>query len=1112
MPKSNDESTAGTPESAAGDWTLGANNGNYTEHLYEQGAKFWDRFETTNQLHDLDKAIGYYRQAFTFRLNDSDHIRFLYKLGLAYEVRFITTDAIADLEQAISHDRQILEMIQVDNRTRSRVLSSMASHFMRRFARTSEASNLETAFQYTVQALKGLPEMDSKTSAKCFYDLGHVLYRKFKESGHPDDLKHSIITLEYTLQCIPARSTTLGKCSKLLGDALNVRYEENNDPEDLEHSIRYYKQALEAMTHGNTRRMQCMYSLGLSYLETFYRHDQMVDLERSIQYLQQALEATPLSDISTRAACLADLAGALFYQSSEATNVQQSIEYFQQALAITSHDHPEYVGYLSSLGVLLFEQYRRTNQRTDLDQSIEIHQKVLQSTSTNDHRFAEFLSNLGMAYGGLSDRTWQNADLDQSIEHLQRAVDVMSVDYRDRPRILNALGTRLVSRYRRTSEMADLDLALDTLYRAIKHTVNGFTDGPIFVDTLVASALAFLYRFNELGYMDDINNSIKWCQWAVDGTREDNPQKARNLLVLGYTLDARSELEDSIRDLKSSTEAYQKALSHSVAVPWIRVLAGRCAVDNLLGEKRWNAAADVLSDVLQVLPDITLPTNSRYDMQHLLGKLSNLASLSASVYLKAGKSPLKALQALEQARGIIASFLIDARSEISVLKEDHPELWSQYTHCQQQIGKINLEIGSAFPGNSKQDYATKLIQRQRHYKSLEELRDRIRQCAGFERFLLPLTEDQIRELARPGPVICFNVSEVSSEAFLITTTDIQYLPLPDLKIENIQKQVSLFASRGNPARRDGTLCVVDEAEVLPVADLSTELQYVWVSAVKPVLQQTGLLALARAPNVLPRIWWVGGGIMSLLPLHAAGNHTPGSSENTLSHAISSFAPTLKSLQFIRTRPPIPIQERKPELLIVSMPTTPGGYKSLDVAGEVTSIAKYSDSLISINHLAQPNKEAVLNALKSCTIAHFACHGSINGIEPAKSALIVGRDTAERLTIADLDTVSHENAQIVYLSACSTAETQALELQHESIHLASAFQLSGFQHVIGTLWGADDGAAVQIASNFYRILLRDSYSSELSVAQALHDAVLCFRNTDNNYKAISLWAPFIHLGC
>jgi CHAT domain-containing protein len=119
---------------------------------------------------------------------------------------------------------------------------------------------------------------------------------------------------------------------------------------------------------------------------------------------------------------------------------------------------------------------------------------------------------------------------------------------------------------------------------------------------------------------------------------------------------------------------------------------------------------------------------------------------------------------------------------------------------------------------------------------------------------------------------------------------------------------------------------------------------------------------------------------------------------------------------------------------------------------------------------------------------------------------------EKLTITDLDTVNHDLAQIAYLSACSTAEVKVSNLIDESIHLASTFQLVGFPHVVGTLRGARNSAAVEVAKKFYEGLHRSTEGGSSSVAQALHDAVLCLRNSQNNWKDISSWAPFIHIGC
>ena len=88
----------------------------------------------------------------------------------------------------------------------------------------------------------------------------------------------------------------------------------------------------------------------------------------------------------------------------------------------------------------------------------------------------------------------------------------------------------------------------------------------------------------------------------------------------------------------------------------------------------------------------------------------------------------------------------------------------------------------------------------------------------------------------------------------------------------------------------------------------------------------------------------------------------------------------------------------------------------------------------------------------------------------------------------------------------------MNLADEGIHLASSFQLVGFRHVIGTLWGADDHAAVEVAKNFYNALPHFNINGSLSVARALHYAITSFKNVGENWKDCSKWASFVHYGC
>ena len=149
------------------------------------------------------------------------------------------------------------------------------------------------------------------------------------------------------------------------------------------------------------------------------------------------------------------------------------------------------------------------------------------------------------------------------------------------------------------------------------------------------------------------------------------------------------------------------------------------------------------------------------------------------------------------------------------------------------------------------------------------------------------------------------------------------------------------------------------------------------------------------------------------------------------------------------------------------------------------------------------------------IVHFACHGFADPEDPSNSHLLLQKSwllgaMVDKLTVSD---ISKQNTLgrtwIAYLSACSTAGVEANNLADECLHIASAFQVAGFAHVIGSLWPANDDVCVQLAKSFYRSLTKTCTThSNRAVAEALRNAVLEIRS---EFQIPSLWAPFIHSG-
>jgi len=148
-----------------------------------------------------------------------------------------------------------------------------------------------------------------------------------------------------------------------------------------------------------------------------------------------------------------------------------------------------------------------------------------------------------------------------------------------------------------------------------------------------------------------------------------------------------------------------------------------------------------------------------------------------------------------------------------------------------------------------------------------------------------------------------------------------------------------------------------------------------------------------------------------------------------------------------------------------MPTTPRGLSEKKAPRYLPGVIKEKDEILKAAHdrittvaLNKPSAEQVLESLETCRIAHFACHGTSDSLNPSNSGLILQKSSNEpgrvfeqdRLTAHRIAELQLGHTQIAYLSACSTAENKAARLTDEVIHVVSGFQVAGFPHVVGCL--------------------------------------------------------------
>jgi CHAT domain-containing protein len=147
---------------------------------------------------------------------------------------------------------------------------------------------------------------------------------------------------------------------------------------------------------------------------------------------------------------------------------------------------------------------------------------------------------------------------------------------------------------------------------------------------------------------------------------------------------------------------------------------------------------------------------------------------------------------------------------------------------------------------------------------------------------------------------------------------------------------------------------------------------------------------------------------------------------------------------------------------------------------------------------------VLAALDHHSVMHFACHGTIDFIEPGESALLMGDD--EPITVRDLLERRLGGTELVVLSACETA-VQGLTLPDEAISLTTGLIQAGSAGVVGSLWAVPDDSTFELMRHFYEAWPATGRPAPRVLAEA-QGAV---RDSDRRYSHPVYWAAFAFFG-
>ncbi len=574
-----------------------------------------------------------------------------------------------------------------------------------------------------------------------------------------------------------------------------------------------------------------------------------------------------------------------------------------------------------------------------------------------------------------------------------------------------------------------------------------------------------------------------------------------------------------------------------VASPRVRAGAARGWGAAAAGGKRWAEAVAGFTAAVELVGQVAPRGLARSDQEHRVGELAGLGADAAACCVQAGL-PGRAVELFEQGRGVLLGQALDTRTDLTALSEQYPAVAGRFTALRDELDRADDPAGHAAApftttgdsggggGGASGDSAAR---RSDTATGFERLIDDIRQLPGFARFLRPVPVEELQAAAGPDPVVLVVVSRFGSYALIMTATGVpQPLPLPDLTPDAVYTQVVEFLDALAAAGEATAASQREAAE----GRLGGILGWLWDTLAGPVLDRLGITGPPGKGQRWPRLWWCTSGVLSFLPLHAAGHHdtrTDPTPATVIDRVVCSYTPTVRALAHARRPRPgagddgdgSPAQPGG-QVLVVAMPRTPGASALPGAAAETALVRALFPGRVRVlagealtgHPIPPPTDEAthdgVLAALRDGRWAHFACHGAVDLADPSASRLLLTDHRSRPLTVTDVARLRLDDAELAFLSACSTAQPGD-RLSDEAIHLASAFQLAGYRHVVATLWPIGDRHAVNITNTIYTALLADAGNADGAgdVAGAVHTATRRLREAWPDDP--SVWASHLHSG-
>lgn len=1042
------------------------------ERAYALGVALATRFGRGGDAGDARAELTAFREAVALSTADGQETEARYRdgLGSAYFDQWRLTRDPAHLGSALAEYRQALDS-GPEARAALGIRINVGDALISRFGLSGDPQELASALEHLRAAVEGLPD-----DPRAALSYGVALLDAYQHDGKEQRLAEAIRLLEFAGTRNPAGSVNYRAAQTSLGNALRARFAQAGDPADLGRAVDCHRAAVAVLPEGAPDAAVWLAMYGHALHDRYAHAEDERDLAECEEvYARAAARAADGSeDVILSGQGTASI--ERYRRSGDAACLQAAADLYARALEACPPAAPLRGVYLSDLGTAYRLRYLSTGQLRDLERAIASMDEAIALTDPDAPSRAALLTTRGILNLDAYNQTGLVGAVSEGISDLTEAVAALSPRAPRRRDCQASLAGALILRTELAALTADIQAGDNDIGNAIEllESALSLTPGEAAMRSQYLGALgdARLSRYRQAGDPVDLDMAVDLLDQAWQSSRVTGQGGLSDRLARACRLRWAARRADE--DLRRAIEMYDRASRPGpgqgpgqiaeAALEW-----GRWAVDR----QTWPEAAQAYRRCLESIIVLLAGNAARHHKETWLEPAAEVPSRAAYAYAMAG-DPVAAAALFERGRGFLLNEIAEWRRQ---LQEDHPALYDRLRDALAAVDVMAGAVRTVTPRALAGPLATG--QPERVYRELDEVFAQVESLVSGtgERIGRPasapgcLPDAWVVRLA-PGPRS--SIALVSPPA----AEQVTVIPLAGAPDAALQEQLAGF--------RAG----YEQRQAAPGA---------WHAALDDVAGWLGRevgRALTEAIPAGAEIVLIGGGVLGLLPVHAAwlpGTAQAGTAQGGRQYLLDQVrirhAPNIAS---VRSGQPGPAAHPS-RVFLVDDPrplTLPVREARLDQA----VLARYFRDCVAVRG-PEATRLAVLHTITEggCDVIHLSCHARADVTRPMETAfLLAGDDT---MTVRDLFGAPAGRARLGLLAGCETGVAGG-SLPDEALGLPTALLAAGVPGVIASAWAIPDHRVTAVLlARFYELWQADGQPP----AEALRQAQRWVRDSTNGEK-------------